>query len=81
MEYLLKTQFFLNYFIKLRANISKTNALLFSFALKFCTGICLQRSLNVNKIYLLTPAPPPPKKNITPNKNPKLYQPPVLGKA
>jgi hypothetical protein len=65
----------------MKANICKTMASKFVFAGKFCTGACLQQGLTVNKIYLLELAPLPPKKIITPSRNPKSYQPPVFGKA
>jgi hypothetical protein len=65
----------------MKANICKTKALKHVFTSKFCTGYCLQHALTVNKNYLLEPAPLPPKKNITPRKNPKSYQPPLFGKA
>ncbi len=81
MFFLYKTQFYLNYFKNMMANICKTPASKCVLAGKFCTGYCSQQGLLVNNNYLLEPAPLPPKKIITPSRNPKSYHPPELGKA
>lgn len=71
-----------NFFAQINlANIRKSKTCDSKTGTKFCTANCLQFKRKNYRFRVREPAPPPPKKIITPSKYPKSYHAPLFGKA